>query len=369
MITVFFRYDDYSALSHPVVDRGVIGIFRKHRLSCTFAVVPAITSIYPWVEGDDQHEIPLTPEKKAELREAVQSGVVDLALHGWRHLANEFTKHPDPSEFRGLSLQEQAQILQRGRDFLADAAGSAPVLFVPPWNSYDANTMRALEESGFKGISASRYSPWPDKSTELVFAPMTTELGGLRTAVKAAQECGEENPVIGVMMHPYDFKESEDKRAVISLAEFEEEILWLKGLPDVRIMPISAFLDAASGMDRKRFLANRPSALENSYPPVIDRVESDFIYHSVAGARRQKVRRNAVLAIILLALAAAGVLSGWIGNMVVSKFAPPLVHAIPVVVLIAMVLLTLRAMRARAIYTRGTALMAVMSGMLISSFV
>jgi peptidoglycan/xylan/chitin deacetylase (PgdA/CDA1 family) len=369
MVTIFFRYDDYSALSHPAVDQGVIDIFSRHGVTCTFAVVPAITSIYPWVEGSDQQELPLTAEKKAELREAVRGGAVDLALHGWRHLANEHTCHPDPSEFRGLSLEEQTRILQRGRDFLAEAVGSSPTLFVPPWNSYDANTVKALEQCGFRGLSASRYSPWPEKSTRLAFAPYTTELGGMRAAIEAARRSGEDAPVVGVMMHPYDFQESEDKRAVISLSRFEQEIRWLKEQKDVRILPISACLESIQGMDLSRFLANRPSALEDSYPPMVERAVSDFVYHTTPGARRRKLRRDSMFVGILVLLALIGGISGWFAEVLLVKWMPSLIEVIPFALGLAMILLALRAFRARAIYTKGAALMAAMSGALIHSLI
>jgi peptidoglycan/xylan/chitin deacetylase (PgdA/CDA1 family) len=369
MVTIFFRYDDYSALSHPGVDRGVIDIFGRHKLTCTFAVVPAITSIYPWVEGSDQQEIPLSQEKKDELRAAVRSGAVDLALHGWRHLANEHTCHPDPSEFRGLSLDEQAKILQRGRDFLADAVGSPPTLFVPPWNSYDGNTVKALELNGFRGISAARNSPSPDKSSKLAFAPYTAELGGMRAAIASARQSGEEHPVVGIMMHPYDFIESGDKRGMISLEQFEKELLWLKEQKDVRVLPISALFDSPLGMDLHRFLANRPSALEDSYPPVVDRVEADLVYHTTSGARREKLRRDSFFVGILLLVMLIGGAAGWFAEVLMLKLHPPLVEFIPYVALLGIVLLAVRAFRAGAIYTRGAALIAALSGVVFASFV
>lgn len=368
MVTIFFRYDDYSALSHAAVDRGVIDIFGRHQLTCTFAVVPAITSIYPWVEGSDQQEIPLSQEKKAELREAVRSGAVDLALHGWRHLANEHTCHPDPSEFRGLSLDEQTRILQRGRDYLADAVGAPPTLFVPPWNSYDGNTVKALELSGFRGISAARNSPMPEKTSKLAFAPYTAELGGMRAAIDAARKGGEDQPVVGIMMHPYDFIESGDKRGIITLAQFEQELLWLKQQKDVRVLPISALFDS-SGMDLQRFLANRPSALEDSYPPLVDRVESDLVYHTTSGARGQKLRRDSLFVGILMLVMLVGGAAGWFAEVLMLKLHPPLVELIPYVALLGSVLLAVRAFRAGAIYTRGAALIAALSGVLIASFV
>ena len=369
MITIFFRYDDYSSLSHPLVDRGVIDIFSRHQVSCTFAVVPAITALYPAVEGSNQDELPLSAEKNAELREAVRAGTVDLALHGWRHLANQFTRHPDPSEFRGLSVDEQVNILQRGRDFLANAVGAPPTLFVPPWNSYDQNTVKALEMTGFRGLSASRYSPLPAKSGKLAFAPYTAELGGMRAAIDAARRGGEGDPVVGIMMHPYDFRESGDKRAIISLEEFEREVRWLKEQKDVRILPISALFDAELGMDRQRFLANRPSILEDSYPPVVSRVDSDLVYHTTAGARRSKLRRDSLFVGILLILMLLGGASAWFAESLLAQWLPTLIKIIPFVLLLAMGLLTLRAVRARAIYTRGAALMAAMFGAFVHSIV
>src|SRR5690554_2556209 len=134
MVTVFFRYDDYSALSHPVVDRGLIDIFARAEVTCTFAVVPAITSVYPQVQeaapGEAQEELLLGAERSAELRDAVQRGAVDVALHGWRHLANAHARHPNPSEFKGLSVAQQAEILRKGRDYLAAATGVQPTVFV-----------------------------------------------------------------------------------------------------------------------------------------------------------------------------------------------------------------------------------------------
>lgn len=369
MITIFFRYDDYSSLSHPAVDRGLIDIFARNQLSCTFAVVPAITSLYPIPEGTDQQELPLSAEKKAELRAAVQSGAVDLALHGWRHLANQHTGHPNPSEYKGLTLDEQVEILRRGRDFLADAVGVAPTLFVPPWNSYDGNTVKALEINGFKGISASRYSPNPAGGSTLVFAPMTTELGGIRSAIESARNSKEDDPVIGVMMHPYDFFESNEKRAVISLADFEKELQWLKAQPDVRVVPISAFIADGQRMSRERLAANRPSIFENCYPSVVDRVDTDFVYHTTAGARRQALRRGALFGAILLAIAIIGAASGWFAESLVSKWLPSLALAVPALALLAIVVLVARAVKIGAVYTRAAALLAALAGAFVASIV
>lgn len=368
MVEVFFRYDDYSSLSNAAADQGVIEAFRRRRVACTFAVVPAITSIYPWVEGRDQQELILDGAKAAALKSAVESGAVDLALHGWRHLANEHTRHPDPSEFKGLGYEAQVEILSRGRDFLEQISGVRPKLFVPPWNSYDQVTERALEATGFIGLSASRNSPVPAPRGALKFAPITTEVMGLRRAVELASSGKHIGASVGVMMHPYDFKEAGDSaRAVISIPEFEELLEWLQR-KDVRILSISQWLeDKAIPENRRRFQANRPSAFENCYPPFIKKVDDDPIYESTAVAKRMKLHRNACFFGTMLLLVIAGGLAatGMIATAGASLAYTPIIVAS--VSAIGIGALALRGIRARALYLRGAAIVAVLLGALIAS--
>jgi len=361
MLTVFFRYDDYSSLSHPEVDRGLIDIFSRHNLACTFAVVPAVTSIYPWVQGDDGVELPLQQDKIDELRAAVQCGAVDVALHGWRHLANAFAKHPDPSEFKGLSVDEQLAILQRGCDTLEVAVGVRPTVFVPPWNSYDENTLIALERTGFVGISANRYSPYPLQSSNLKLAPMTVELNGMRAAVEAARGNWSEEPIIGVMMHPYDFSESGDDRAKLSLAEFEQLLVWLKAQTDVKVLPISQ-LFASAPVDRERFIANAPSSLEQAYPAWMARTYSDPVYHSAARALRKRWFADALFASVIGLIVLLGVGSGLLAQVVAAAMHPSIKYGLVAVVMLAFILLAVRAIAARAIYSRGATLLAMLAG-------
>lgn len=364
MITIFFRYDDYSSLSDENVDRGLIGIFQRHGLTCTFAVVPAVTVNYPAVQGENQGELPLGPEKLTELREAVESGAVDVALHGWRHLANEFHGHPEPSEFKGLSVDAQVQILRCGSDFLFQAVGIRPSVFVPPWNTYDDNTLLALDATGFKGVSANRYSPAPKGLSRLQCMPMTTEIRGLRRAIERARARRELEPVIGVMMHPYDFRESADRRAVISLPEFDQELEWLRRQDDVRVVAIST-LAASVSMGRDRLLANSPSFLERSYPKFISRIGSDPVYHSEQLGQRERLRRDAAFAGTMFGVLIVGCLVGWFA----ARLHQPLADAIPFVAGAGLAIVILRAFRERAIYARGASLVAFLAGILLSSVV
>jgi peptidoglycan/xylan/chitin deacetylase (PgdA/CDA1 family) len=364
MLKIFFRYDDYSSLSHSVVDAGLIDIFRRAGATCTFAVVPAMTSVYPAVEGEGD-DMPIPPEKAAELRAAVECGAVDVALHGWNHVANAHTGHPTPSEFKGLGVAAQQDILRRGRDFLRRATGVEPCIFVPPWNSYDANTLIALESVGFLGVSANRYAPLPSVKTQLRFAPMTIELGGLRQTVERARREQVESAVIGVMLHPYDFHESADSRSCISLAGFEKELVWLLAQPDVQVVSIGALLTGSKDMDASRFAANHPSCLENVYPAFVPRLYSDPLYRPAGSARLRKLGRDGQWLLVMLSLLSGGVIAGLVARWGLSGMPVLLTQAMLVAVALAAVALGGRALMARAIYARAASLLAVLFGISI----
>lgn len=361
---VFFRYDDYSSLTSPGVDTGLIDIFRRNNATCTFAVVPAMTSIYPAVQGEGE-DVPLSSEKAAALRAGVESGAIDVALHGWNHLANEHTRYPHPSEFKGLGTEAQLVILRRGREFLKQMIGVEPVVFVPPWNSYDRNTLLALDSLGFLGISANRYSPLLHASTRLRFAPMTIELGKLRQAVETARRDGAEDSVIGVMLHPYDFHESGDSCSCISLADFEKALVWLLAQDDVRVVSISALLQTSPDMNLRRLKANHPSIFENVYPAFASRLYSDPLYYSTAQGRLRKLKRDGQFLLVMFALLACGAVTGLLARWVLADAPSFVVQAMLAVVIAAIAALAGRVLIARAIYVRAASLLTVLFGVLL----
>jgi peptidoglycan/xylan/chitin deacetylase (PgdA/CDA1 family) len=300
VITVFFRYDDYSAVSPSEVDMGVIDIMRRRGLCCTFAVIPAVTT------GDYHHagerdEIVLRGEKLELLKRAMDDGVVDLALHGWNHRADA-APPPMPSEFRGLSVEQQIGRIRRGYEFFKQQTGCAPAVFVPPWNTYDINTLRALEMVGIGAISAHRYSPVFEASTTR-YVPMTIEIPELRTAIERAREGSDPDPIIGVMFHPYDFRESGDARGWITLAELERELAWLTQCEDVSVKSIGTLAASNRALDARRFRDNRPSAWETAFPPFVTRTYQIPVYMSAAPARRARGRRVVATSAFYVAVA------------------------------------------------------------------
>ena len=74
-----------------------------------------------------------------EIRKACSS----LALHGWNHV--DYTK---------LSEQEQKATLLKANEKMQKLFGHKSEIFIPPFNTFNNNTLRAMSQIGLKIISA-----------------------------------------------------------------------------------------------------------------------------------------------------------------------------------------------------------------------
>ncbi|MDX9833893.1 MAG: DUF2334 domain-containing protein [Desulfobulbus sp.] len=254
---VVFRLDDYSAKSSTDIEVKIIEAFRKNGLPITFGVIPFI------LEGDLQDPssskniIPLSPLKGDILRDAVNEGTLDIALHGFSHQTNNVRKM---SEFRGMDLGIQLERLGQGKNFLEGIVGDPVATFVPPWNSYDSITLRALEQLGFSTISADLSGDAPEYS-RLKFLPAVSDISQLKDAVKAGRKSLDDQPVIVVLFHNYDFKEVDETRGKISYGEFAELLSWLNFQEDISIVSISQATKAIQELSSRRFVSNKINKL------------------------------------------------------------------------------------------------------------
>ena len=114
-IRVFFRYDDYCATSDAVVDNGLIGLFGKHGLCCTFAVIPRVTE-GNYRDPQPRESFALDETRQQALAAAAGAGSVDVALHGYEHRSNGLGM--PHSEFRGLGYADQSDKIRLGKAML-----------------------------------------------------------------------------------------------------------------------------------------------------------------------------------------------------------------------------------------------------------
>jgi len=254
-VYIVFRYDDYSALSATDMELRIIDAFHKNKASVTFGVIPFVTAghIHDLSPGK---LVPLAGRKKDILKAGFKDGTIDIALHGYSHQTIDADEW---REFSGLDYHRQLERLTQGKKFI-EAMIDAPVkTFVPPWNKYDLNTLRALEELGFSTLSASRSGEAP-RGADLDFLPATSSLSNLRDAVKSAKAFSEAQSVIVVLFHAYDFKEVDGNRGCITYREFADLLGWLKRQEGVCLLSISQAV-GSNGLSNEQVLPEKEEAV------------------------------------------------------------------------------------------------------------
>ena len=208
-IKILFRYDDFSSISSTEAERAIIDAFTSNGFSCIFGVVPfAIQSI----DQDVAEEcLPLPEEKITIINRAIKDGVVETALHGYHHRKLLSAVDGKPTEFAGLPCTEQFEKIREGKAALEQWTGGNIRIFIPPFNTYDANTVKALESTGFACLSAGMFDYRPNSSS-LSFLPHTCNLLQLKGAVENLRDKGVNSAIIMVLFHQYDFVERNDYR-------------------------------------------------------------------------------------------------------------------------------------------------------------
>lgn len=138
-----FRMDDIVLHADSLQD-SVLALFTRHKVPLNWGVIP--------FTEEDQSRDNADSSYIKKIQTAAVQGQLELLLHGYSH-----TKTPNSeikSEFYGLSLIEQITKLRVGTTYLQEKFNLPVHYFAPPWNTYDLNTLKALQKLNFKGISA-----------------------------------------------------------------------------------------------------------------------------------------------------------------------------------------------------------------------
>jgi peptidoglycan/xylan/chitin deacetylase (PgdA/CDA1 family) len=329
-------------------------------LCATFAVIPAVTE-GRYHDPGQRGVMPLGPEKIALLREAIAGGAVDVALHGWDH--RTISGSPEThSEFVGLPFDEQLDKLRRGRESLKRAAGVTTTVFVPPWNRYDRNTIAALTELGFTAISANRYGPGYEGV--LKFVPITADMAELRQAIAFARNSGDPDPIVGVLLHPYDFKESGDARGRIEWPALDKELNWLATQPGIKVRSISELAATNTALGPPRYRANQPWRLESITPSFVRTTEATPFLRSEGNARQARIMRALLSGLTYVVAAVLGFAAA---RLVLPQLPWPGVPAAGTwVAAIFLLGLMARAASRRELHFRSMLGMSVLAGIIIS---
>jgi predicted deacetylase len=110
-----------------------------------------------------------------ELVKELQQKGWKVAMHGYRHLYT--TADPglfpigNKSEFAGLPLNEQNDMIRSGKEILEEK-GIITDIFMAPSHSFDRNTLIALKNNGFSRMTDG-FGIRPYRKEEIVFYPIS----------------------------------------------------------------------------------------------------------------------------------------------------------------------------------------------------
>jgi hypothetical protein len=225
MPVVIFRYDDYHAdrgakdTSKSQIEYRLLEIFSRWNVPLTMGVVPNVAEDYEVPSSPRYYPLAEDGEKLQALKTAVERGIIEPALHGWQHEA--VFKNGRQSEFMGLTFDAQLSKIQQGQRTLEDCLETSVSSFIPPWNTYDEQTIRALDAVNIRALSAAFGTARHGEAAALVFLPRTcalSEFDQARMEIEKVENGLRAVPAEGVtfivmMFHHFSFFESDDKLA------------------------------------------------------------------------------------------------------------------------------------------------------------
>ena len=237
VINIIFRYDDASATTSSSIETKILSLFSKHNLPLTFAIIPyrctgKTTDI-------NNTEVFTYPQNKANLlKKYIENGTLEVALHGYSHQTISTTEW---TEFKNVPYEEQLEKLTKGKKLLESFFGENIYSFVPPYNTYDLNTLKALKTLNIHTISADMQGIHP-KNSPLTFLSYTTTLDTLASEIKKTLSYNIKESFIVVMFHQYNLstlKLPTINKSEITFLELDTLLSNLKKQPNINILSFS----------------------------------------------------------------------------------------------------------------------------------
>ena len=254
MINVAIRFDDPSITSNHALEEDVISICSQYGVKINFAVIP-----YKNIENK---LCPLTPLAARHLVDAEAKGLIEVSQHGHSHQNNSLTDN-SPSEFNNLPYEDQLHLITTGKEILDGIFGNQDRGLVPPWNSFDNNTLLAAKKLGFTFISGGWKLPVNYRKAKIKIIPRTGQATNLMIDVHKYRAYSLLSPTIIAVLHHYDFAESNETNAKFDLNEFEEIIKNITSTPYVRVTSLDSIATNSSlrqldfGHASHQFLADK----------------------------------------------------------------------------------------------------------------
>jgi len=245
-IVVVFRYDDISNGSNTDVDMRVLAAFQDRKVPITFSVIPFCGS-FPKEAGQPDPS-PLSEAKAWMLRRALSAGGFEVAQHGYSHEDARAGQPGGSSEFLDDPYEKQFERMVRGKRHLERVLDSSVVSFVPPWNTYDEQTVRVAKTLGFRVFSPGGPDAALQAKYHMPFVGCCQSLTTLKQRIGDARKSADPRPLVPGLFHIFQISDYNKQYGEFTFAELESLLDWVKDQRDIKCMTIT---NAAKALNRK----------------------------------------------------------------------------------------------------------------------
>lgn len=222
-IKIVFRYDDYQMIPSTIND-SVLNIFRRNNIPLCLGIIPYDTNNKVIYQIDN--------EKLNDLRLSIEKGEIEIALHGYNHLNHLVIPHfrrVSYSEFATINPEIQYEKIAKGKRTLDSLFEINTNIFIPPFNTYDRNTLKVLVDLNFEIISGSMAGPY--SNNKIKYIPATYE--DFSELHRIINNNSNTQFTLIIYFHPYSFTEftslySKKISELIDVRKLEELLNWLK---------------------------------------------------------------------------------------------------------------------------------------------
>jgi peptidoglycan/xylan/chitin deacetylase (PgdA/CDA1 family) len=249
-INIIFRFDDYKLTSNVFYD-SLFYVFNKNHIPLCLGIIPYDKNGLIFNNLDQ--------EQLNGLRLRIVKNEIEIALHGFNHNDNSLSKksflvRSVSSEFANLNYKDQFKKIKKAKIAIDSLLNSKVNIFIPPFNSYDDNTLKVLDSLKFDIISAS--IDGPSKSDKIKYIPYT--INNLNELPKLLTKYQFDKTIV-VMMHQYVFKEGTGYMnhfsPRIDFNQLDSTLNWINNNTNLSTTSFS-MLSHSEDFGNKRFVLN-----------------------------------------------------------------------------------------------------------------
>ncbi|MCX5636184.1 MAG: DUF2334 domain-containing protein [Planctomycetota bacterium] len=250
---IVFRYDDFAGDAPGIreadvlrrqiweAERRVDQLFQKYGF-------PYVIAIIPKRDGTSLAE---DLEKVSFVKDAVRTGRVEIAQHGFAHI-NHAKENHRVGEFRERDFESQLQDIKSGKEILLRALDLTDLsTFVPPWNSWDSHTAEAVKVAGFRILSAD-LEHYYNSIEGLVAIPFTSQLWELESVLEQGNLS--QDGIVIVLYHPQQIVKSPGSGdRFFGIERFDKLLQRLAALPNSRVVTLQQLAQECDSLTTKRY--------------------------------------------------------------------------------------------------------------------